>query len=266
MLTFHLTFATRGRQPVAPTEEIRRALVRVIVRIAGKFLVLFCVVDDHVHVVVLCKRKQAGRLAQSLVLALRAASPVRVREADITPVSSREHMVELVGYVLTQSDHHGLATPMPLWSGSCFADLMGARLIPGWRFNIVEALPRFRGRDAYIAVGLPAEALQPASMVRVRELGAWRLAAAAASTLGVGPALIGQAEPVVAVRSVVVHLGLQADLGRRELAAALGLTRSGIARLSGRPPPLPAVIRATRLRLALEDVVARLPAAGELAF
>ncbi|MES2640320.1 MAG: hypothetical protein V4850_12580 [Myxococcota bacterium] len=258
MRTFHLTFATRGRQPVAPDESIRRALVRVIVRVAGISLVLFCVVDDHVHVVVLCTREVAGRLAQSLVLALRGASPVPVRAADITPVNSRPHMVELLRYVLTQSEHHGLAAPAALWSGSCFPDLVGARVIEGWRYNIREALPRFRRRDAYVAVGLPAEPLEPVSIARVRELGAWRLAEAAAGAVGVGPTLIGRAAPVVAARRVVVQLGLHAGIGPSEIGAALELTRWGVSRLGAGPSPA-AEVRATRLRLALEDAVVRLP-------
>lgn len=259
MRTFHLTFATRGRQPVAPDEGVRRALVRVLVRVAGPSLVLFCVVDDHVHVVVLCTREVAGRLAQALVLALRGASPVPVRAADITPVNSRPHMVELVRYVLTQPDHHGLNTPAALWSGSCFPDLVGARVIEGWRYNILEALPRFRRRDAYVAVGLPAEPLAPVLLTRVRQVGAWGLVEAAAAAVGVGPGLVGRAAPVVVARCVVVQLGLHAGIGLSEIGAALELTRWGVSRLAACPSPV-AAVRATRIRLALEDAVRGSPA------
>ncbi|MDP2304878.1 MAG: hypothetical protein Q8P18_02500 [Pseudomonadota bacterium] len=180
---------------------------------------LFCVVDDHLHVVLLCTRDTAGRLAQSLVLALRRVSPVPVRAAEITPVNSRPHMVELLA----------TCSRNPTITGS--------------------SLRRRCGR---------AHASRTSS-ARVREIGAFRLVEAAAAALGVGPGLIGRTAPVVAARVVVAQLGLQADISPVEIEVALGFTRWAVAHLAERPAPHLAV-RATRLRLALEDAVACMPA------
>lgn len=252
--TWHLTFVTQGRRPVAPGEPMRRVIVRAILRVAGEHVVLFCVVDDHIHVVLLCARDVAGRLAQALFLAFRGIVGAPLRPAWISPVTSRKHMDELVGYVLTQTEHHGLPCETALWSGSCFADLVGARVVDGWTDNLAEAHPRFQVEEAYRLVGLPARRLAAVSRDRVRLGGAWTLADAAAFALATGPGLVGNSVPVAIARRVTVHLGTKAGIARGDLAEALGVTRAAIARLAGLPEVEKAFL-ATRFCIALRDAV-----------
>ena len=105
MRSYHVTFAAAGRHPLFPTEASRRAAVRALGRVAGAWIVLFALVDDHVHVVVHCEEDRVGRLARAILLALRAVAAVEIEPAHVRPVRDRGHMEWLVTYVLTQPRH-----------------------------------------------------------------------------------------------------------------------------------------------------------------
>lgn len=109
---------------------------------------LFCIVDDHLHVVLLCEAQQAGVLSRELLLALRPLTGPNLAPAFVRPVEGRGHLEWLVRYVLEQPTKHGLPGHPALWPGSCFPDLVGARRLPGLslRLRLSEALPRFRLR------------------------------------------------------------------------------------------------------------------------
>jgi hypothetical protein len=251
--TVHLTFATRGREPIAPAEGIRRAIVHAILRVAGRRIALYCIVDDHLHVVLLCPREELGRLARALLLAVRALTTARVQQAHHSPVEKRSHAEWLLGYALGQTDRHGLDTHPALWSGSCFSELAGARAVKGWEWNIRELLPRFQVIEAYQAVGLP-EAIVPATRERVRALGAWRLASAAAFAAGAAPALSGNSASVAMTRRAVARMGSVAGISGADLADAMKVELRQVARLASRGED-PRLERATRVRLALEEAV-----------
>ena len=51
MKLFHLTLAVRGRLVFARNEAERRRSVREIVRLGASRLLLFCLVDEHLHTV-----------------------------------------------------------------------------------------------------------------------------------------------------------------------------------------------------------------------
>lgn len=259
MLSWHVTWASESRHPLAPEEARRRELVRTIARVAGEAVSLFCVVDDHVHVVLFCTLAERGRYIQALSLAFRSRVAVPLGPGFVRAVRDRAHMEWLAHeYILRQPIKHGLSTRPALWTGSCFADLAGARSLPGLRLRIHDALPRWRLRTAYSAVGLPQTQILPAPDALVRQLGASRIAAAAASAAGADPGLQGRGEPASAARRVVATLASAVGIAAPEIGWALGITPQAANRLIGREASV-ALTQATRVQLALEEVVAALP-------
>lgn len=257
MTPWHLTMATDGRLPLAPTEDERRAIVRAIVRLAGPQLALFSVVDDHLHLVVLATRDEVGRLARALLLGLRPLCRASLEPARIRPVESRGHASWLAQhYIAVQPLKHGLPDHPALYSGSCFQDLVGARLGPTLR--VVELLPRFRLRDVFSEVGLPAEPIAPPDPSQIRALGAARVVLAAAAAACAPPGLDGRTALVVSARRAAAQLAEESDIGRAETGFALGLSPSGLRKLLKAPVDA-ALCRAARLRLGLEVAVATAP-------
>jgi len=253
MPIWHLTYATDGRHPIAADEEERRAAVRALGRCAGAETVLFCVVDDHLHLVLHASKQRAGRLAQALLVSLRALSTQRVDPAHIRPVETRSHLRSLVPYLLTQVEHHGLDEHPALYTGSCFPDLIGARLVEGLDVptRLREALPRFRLRAAYESVGLPPATLRPLSDTLVRAAGAARIVAASSAAFAAPELLSGRAAVIARARRCAAQLGHEVGLAAKEIAWALSVTPRAVRRL--RAPALPATdLRAARIRLALE--------------
>ena len=257
MQSWQLTISALGRGTLFPDEATQRRAVRALVRVVGAHASLFCIVDDHVHVVVLCARQEAGRLAQRLALALRPLAGAMLGPAHISAVDGRSHLESLVRYLLRQPHKHDLATHPALYTGSCFADLVGGRALPGLSLRLPEALPRFRLRTAHGHVGLDATPLVPLDDAALQELGVRRLVDAASAALAVGPALVGNSAPVVAARVTAAHLAHAAGLPASHLAQALDITPPSARRLAQRTPP-PGAVLAARRRLALEDRVAAL--------
>ena len=163
MDTFHVTLATEERTALCSSNTDRVRAAASVTRTCGRELLLFCVVDDHVHLVLRGTAKRVGQLAGNVSQSLRR-SGTPLDRARIRPVSSRSHLRTLVRYVLDQTTHHTLSTaPHPaLWPGSSFWDLVGARAMPGFGATpLREALPRLTSDDVWGAVGLPA--LEPES-------------------------------------------------------------------------------------------------------
>ncbi len=254
MNTWHLTFATDGRNPLFPDESACRKAVRALGRVAGSSAVLFNVVDEHIHLVLWCDRPRCGRLAQALLRALRPLASAPVDPARIKPVESRAHMKRLVDYVLSQTIHHDIPVHPALWTGSCFSDLIGAREVPGLELQLKRALPRFRMRDIYQAVGLTDGPLAPLPPEAVRSAGISRLVAATGATLAVGPTLSGNSAPVVHARRVTAQLAHQSQIAIADVAWALRITPRAAYRLL-QPQVDVATSKAVRVRLALENVV-----------
>jgi hypothetical protein len=219
-------------------------------------MVLFCVVDDHVHVVLFCAVDQEARLRVGILFALRSLASAHIEPAYPRPVKTRSHLNWLLRYVLTQPVHHGLQVSPALWSGSCFQDLSGARVLAGLKLRITEAIPRLQWSKVLSIVGLPGDrGLSPATNMEVREAGAARVVVAVASALGVGPSLAGKRSLVVHARRAAIALCDQAGITRTEVCWALGLPPRSARRLA-KDPVDPVVLRAARLRLTLERVVA----------
>jgi hypothetical protein len=253
----HFTFSSDGRHPLFPTLAVRRAAVRCILRVAPE-TILFCVVDDHLHVVVVADRARTGRIAASLLQALRPIAAAPLLPARATPIETRRHLEFLADrYILEQSKKHGLPDPLALYEGSGFPDLAGARVVdPAIGGRLVAALPRYRMRRAYRAVGLDEKPVQPLADERVRALGAVRIAAATEAALAAAPGSRGNGPVERLARCATVQLATSVGIAIDEVAFALRITRASATRLAHRSVPK-SVLDAVRKRLALEVLVGR---------
>jgi hypothetical protein len=260
---WHLTIASDGRRALFPAEEGRRAAVRVLARVVGPAALLFCVVDDHLHLVVGWERLRVGWLGRALVLGLRPFAAAPVEGARVRPVESRAHLESLVGYVLSQTGHHGLAEHPALWTGSCFQDLVGARWLPPLevRARLTAQLPRLSPSALFAAAGMPsgsARSFAPSDDAALRVGGASRLVAAAAAALALPPSLAGKGAALVLARRAVAQLGIGCGLASGDLGLALGVTPRAVRRLLAAPAP-DALLGAVRRRHALVEALAGTP-------
>jgi len=253
MSLHHLTLATDGRNPLCRNEEQRRVAVRTLARIALLELVLFCIVDEHLHAVLWGTLRRLGQLRSALTRALRSRLDVPIQGSDLRDVKSRAHLEWLVKYVVSQTEHHGLAVPTAPWTGSCFQDLVGARVIDGLVRRTQEAPPRPSVASVCGRVGRSTTPT-PVGDAVIRELGAARLLDAASAALCASPTLTGRSALETRVRDTVAVMGAGAGISTLDLAWVLRITPSATRR------HLAASVdkrtqRAVRVRLALERQV-----------
>jgi hypothetical protein len=251
---WHVVLASIGRHALFPSESRLRRAVRALARVAGDSLVSFCLVDEHVHLVVLASRPAAGRLARAVALALRPHATGRTAPAYIRPVENRRHLETLVPYVLRQSERHGLPGHPALWTGSSFLDLSGARVLPGLRLRLRNVLPRWPLRRILAAVAIPSETLGPPSFGDIRDAGLESLVTRAAAAVAAPGGLDSTERLVVEARVAVVRLALDAGFPRPDVAAALRAHARTVRRLAGRAVD-ERVLLAVRRRIALERLV-----------
>ena len=261
MKLWHITISSKRRLTMFPDERSWRRAVRRVIFVVGDVLVLYCFVDDHIHLVLFAEEAQVRRLAAALLFALRPLSSAPLEPPHIRAVESREHLEWLVRYFLDQVRKHQLRGHPALYSGSCFADLIGARSVGDFRPRIFEALPRLRPARACQIVGLPSTILTPASDAQVRAAGVTRIVAAAAAALCVGPDLRDKTAASIDARRVAVQLVDQVGASRLELPALLHVSPRSVRRLAHEPVPDRA-LRAARLQIAVADAVHALPPAA----
>jgi hypothetical protein len=250
MPLFHLVHSTTGRTPLCLFDGDRLRAVRAIARVGGRRVLLFCVVDDHVHVVVHADRPDAGRLGRGLRMALRAISPeADIEAAFVRPVSSRAHLEHLAhDYIVKNPVKHGVSSTPALWSGSCFADLVGARLLPGFDPSAIVAwLPRFRPSQLYAAVGVDPH-LDLSVHRDLRTVSPATLAAAAAASIAATD-LSGRDPLAVAARRTGARLALDAGHPHAAVREAFHLPSRSLRRAAVDG----ALVAAVRRRLALEE-------------
>lgn len=249
----HFTQAIEGRRAIARDESERRRLVSAMAQTAGRRLLLFCLVDDHAHLALIGER--IGLLVRDLRWILRRSRPeLELEPAHVKPVKTRSHLTSLLDYLLRQPQKHELAGVHPaLFSGSCFQDLVGVRVLAGFDLSALRAeLPRVSHRDLLSRVGLAAHDIVPASDDDLRRAGPARLTDLAAATLAVGPDLRGREPRVVRARALVARLAISLDFTARQVAPYLGVDVRSVQRLAcdGREDPLTET--ALRRRLSLE--------------
>lgn len=256
MGAWQITLSSSGRTSLFPSEASRNAAVRTLVRAAAPHLALFCVLESAVHVVLGCDAAQAGRVARAVLLGLRGLTDAPLSPGQRSMVPDTEHLAWLLERLLGLPRRDGLPGHPALWAGSCFTDLVGARALGPPPLVFADMLPGVLPAAAHRAVGLDPAPLVPFDDRHLLLAGPGRLLAASAAALAADPDLAGRAAPVVAARLAVAHLGAASGLPTRPLADALGLTTHGIRRLQ-RLPPDPDALQAVRLRLALEERIAR---------
>ncbi len=249
-LHWHVTIAAQGREARFVAVEAQLATVRDIARVAGPHLVLFCAVDDHVHLILAGSREEVGRIAGSVSQALQKRQGIQLEPARIRVVNGRGHLESLLPYLLSQPRHHHLGAHPATWAGSCLQDLLGARVLGGFdRDRIGRALPRSEiAAMAGLAAGLGEEPLDPTADSLLRDLGAatlWRAAGAAVAS--VEPRTLQPIE--LQARIAFVHLISAGKIVPREAWETAVIPEATWYRLAARPAS-PDVVRAIRCRRA----------------
>jgi hypothetical protein len=260
-MLYHLTLPSEGRFQAFTDETLLRLAIRTLARVAGPRLLSWSLPGNHMHAIGVGTRAEVGRLGRSIRLAFRAIG-VHLDEADHRRITGVDDLRRVVAYQLRQPKRHGVCDRPALFSGGCFYDFVGARIVEGFDPKlVVKHLPDF---DVRVHLHEVAARRLPVAVpeAEIRLLGASRLIEAAGSALAAGPALTDDAPPTVAARRVAVALGKAAGISRKELAFALDVAPQSVGRLE-RALRDPRLELAVRTRLAVDDlalVVERKPA------
>jgi len=251
-----LTSERESRLALLKDEEAYRLALHKLGRVFKGTLALFALIAEHLHMVSICSRVCAGRLARAAALSLRPIVSTPLAPSYIKPVESRGHMRWLLKYELDQPAKHGMPGPPALWSGSCLPDLVGARQIPGLSLCIRQAIPDFSVGRALGLVGLKAFEVDPAKPAMIRAAGAHRLVAAAAAALGAMPTLEGTESAANLARRAVGKLAKLVGISLGEVSCALDIDGHSVRRARKRPVDDETLDTIAR-RLILEDLVHR---------
>ncbi len=256
MQTWHLRLTADGRRPLFPDEAAIRRAVQTLARVAGPDLLLFSIVDDRVDIGLCCVADRTPVLARSLLLALRPLADATPSPTRPQRIEGRSHLLWLLRHCIQQAPRSSTGHPA-LWSGSCFLDLVGARVIEGYAPPLPQLLPRLRQRSIFEHAGLPALPLTPLSDDALRRVGHGALVDAATAALAAPPALQGRTPLVVTCRRAIAQLGTRAGLRTGQIADLLGVVPRAAHRLS-RAPQARHIRDAILRRLALEERVRQL--------
>lgn len=257
---FHVRTSLEDRRVIAPGVAERRALARAVLRIGRDYrLAAFRAPDDHLHMLPLCDRRQAGQLVRRVEIALQRclALPVGFEPPYIKPLADQRHGYGTFRYIMRQDEHHGLEVD-PWGEASNLPDLLGLRLLGGYTsFTVGQFFPRITEEELASRLGIRAAQLRE-PMRPDRALEDLAEAAAAAAAL---PDLRGRSAEVVAARQaamVAVVPGVRASV----LAKRLGVTPRVVQRqraLPHDPMLVEAVQRQLRLRGATTGLSATAP-------
>jgi len=191
-------------------------------------LIVFRIVDNHLHALVAVDRDDAAEFARrveiSIQLSLRPG--VHFSPAHYTLVESQRHLRHAFDYILDQEPRHGLDLD-PLHDGSNLPDLLGMRTIGTFTAtNVRELLPRVTRADLTKRLPSP-EVLDETQPLGFRELPYLADGAAAAFGLRRIQGLLPEA---LIARIAAVRVGLRfAPVGL--VARALGISPSTVRRL-----------------------------------
>lgn len=249
---WHVTLATAHRTRLFPSRTHLYPALHALTSIGGPRLLLFCVVDDHVHVVLRGDRATCGRLAGELSRSIARRSGQALGRTDLRPVDGRTHLLTLVDYLLRQPIRHDLPGHPAAWEGSCFVDLVGARHLPGFvPTAILQELPRLEPSRFWSIVGLsPPAATEPTTLFPKD------LIEAAAAALATDPTR--RTPRGTDARSLAVRAALQSGFPTRTLVTQLRLARRSVGDLRARSVD-PSLETAFARQLALRTAVAASP-------
>ncbi len=241
-LGWHLMFRTDDDRVIAPSRSKRRLLARTVYRIGRRYRILsFGAADNHFHLVVCCSREEAGRLAQSLCVALRSLLEIAVPFFPVRfkAIRDQRHLETAFHYALSQRNRHGVHSD-PYLDACSLPELLGARTIPtDCRQFVREMLPRVT--RAQLVRHLGPQALEPCTQL-IEPLDA------AAGALGLGSLELQPRRTVTARAALVQLVGRQVK--SRELARLLERSPSIVRRLRSYPVPAELAL-ALRLQLAI---------------
>ncbi len=230
MQLWHVTWSAEGRLPFFPHDALRLAAVRALTEAGRVELLLFCIVDEHVHAVFHGERCIVARRVRAITRRLRRLAVVPLDSPRIRSVNGRSHLVSLIRYLVCQPAHHGL--------------------------------PRQTTSDVLAVVSLGRDKLEPASRERVAAMGAHGLVRSSAAAFGVSLPLRGQSEDVMAAKRAACVMAAAAGLPLRGVATAGGFSWRTARRLASQPVE-PEVTQVVRLHIALEDRARLYPFATE---
>jgi REP element-mobilizing transposase RayT len=249
---YHVTTRLLDNRVIARTAGPRRAVSRFLCRAGEEAgLLAWRLADTHLHLLLTCDRKMAGRFVQRVDVSMHAHVRPGVPFSRFwhEPIRSQGHLANAFGYILRQETRHGLETD-PLHEGSNLSDLLGLRVGATWSPTLVRRLLPRTSRGQLVAWltqglrGLPEELLLGEGDVPLTHL---RDAAAAAALVRIA----NSRSPVaLGARLAAVHAvagGERRRGGRVGLAAALGLSTRTIRRLR-RCESDPRLVRAIRIQ------------------
>lgn len=255
MAIWHLTYSAEGRNPLFPTSASLFDALWALRRVAGQALALYCIVDDHVHLVIVAERERVGRVARAVLLALRATSETRLAPAFIRHVNTRAYMEWVFSYVLSQPAKHKLPGHPALCSGNCFLDLVGARNLINLQHSLRQALPRYHSGYAFQVMELPRcdqGELRPGAFTRYD---IERLARATEQAACVLFQPGRRSARLLEARTTLAHLARAGGIRDERIAERLGVTNRTVRSLRKRSVPEP-LLGSVQRHLALEDCVA----------
>lgn len=252
MEQWHLTLSSEHRKTLFSTEQLLRKAVRTLDRVVGDGAWLFSIVDSHVHSWLSATRARIGVVGGALRRALGAIAEAVIEVVHWRPVETRRHQRNMTRYLLDQLGHHGIDSAPQLWSGSCYQDLIGARILDRFRPRIRRILPRLHREDLDRAVGVEPCSLREATPEQLRRAGAIGIVEAAAAAFAVGPTLIGRARPVTRARRSASLVARSVEIRTADVADALELPARTVRRLLTEPVDA-TELRAVRLQVALRS-------------
>lgn len=235
----HVMIRLASNQVLAPSTESVRALVNIILRLgADRTLLVFAVVDSHIHALLLCPRAEAVEFARRVEIAwqLTCRFGVPFSPCHVKPVDTQAHLQNAFFYILRQLLHHGLELD-PLREGSAISDLLGLRVRGLYLVtNVRGAIPRAGRPDLLPFLGDVDLQAEPTEWAHLAQ------AAAAAYAL-----------PDLSRSDVLTRRAISAGaaLGRQwlsagEVAELLGRSLSSLRRLRLSYPPPPVAVEAVR--------------------
>jgi len=253
---WELSFSSLDRVRLVRDEGSCRACIRTVARVTSAAdtpdLVGFSLEGDRLRLIVTGNDRKTGYLRGALLRSLKHALDVPLGGPDVRLLTHRAHILGVLRHYVAPRSVEPHELPSALTSGSCAADLLGARHVPGIRLVTGAVLPRLRRRDILGWLGLPA--VQPVTDAEVRRLGASRVASAAAFAACASPDEGRLDAPSVTARRLTACICADAGVPSSEVAHATGTTRRAARRLASTRPD-EALQRSVRLRLAIEEAV-----------
>ena len=225
-----------------------RLAARIVLERGQRYgLLAFGFADNHLHSLLVCDRRQAGRFAQVVETSLHKRLRLEVPFSPFfpEPVRRQGHLYNTFRYCIRQDTIHQLHRD-PFRDGTNLPSLLGLRVVGAWNTSVVRAhLPRI-GRPELLELAAGFDALDtPPAEPR------WGLLADAATAAAMVPRLDARSLDAAHARRAAVHLA--ADRVRpRTLAEHIGASRTSVWRLRQQTTD-PALVSAVDLQLRLRS-------------